>query len=59
MQSEARYDDESITVRNSEINYGLYDGKLRRFYLQTATVHDLKSNFSVTLDASHLLIGFS
>lgn len=43
VNSEAKYDDNSITVRNSEVSYGLFNGELRRFFLGSLSYYNLQS----------------
>lgn len=58
MSAEAKYDDESISVRNLEASYGLFSGKLSRYYLSTLSQHDLGGeNVEQCVDInSHLLV---
>lgn len=41
VNAEAKYDDESISVRNLEASYGLFAGRLSRYILSTLSQHDL------------------
>jgi hypothetical protein len=41
VEAEAKFDDESITVRNLEASYGLFNGQHRRFLLNSVTHFNL------------------
>lgn len=47
VNAEAKYDDESISVRNSEASYGLFAGKLRRFVFGSSSDFDLRSKITL------------
>jgi clarin len=47
VHSEAKYDDASITTRNSEVTYGLFAGKLQRYFFTSQSNLDLTSKHRI------------
>lgn len=59
VSAEAKYDDESLSVRNLEASYGLFSGRLSRYLLTSLSHHDLRGEqyFEVTTKVS-LIVSF-